>query len=359
MFALLGSWLTSFLDGYVLAIVSSLAPSLRPIALIWLTVWIANYGLATMRGEASDSLSVFGWKMVKISFILSFALGSATYMDVVAGTANGMQDSMATVFVRGGYGESAPTSVFGALDTANDTANLLLKQLWGDAGITRLDLVLASLIFSLGTVIFLAFGLIVTIMAKMILTFALAIGPIAILTLLFKPTAKFFDAWLSFMLSAVVLSWFVFFALGLSFYVEEHLIAALNLSGAFNTTGAVNALEGAVTYLTFMVALAVILWQAPHYSSALTGGATMGTGAELIAGFAAARIGGGGGAGQGGGQAGGAGAGGGSIGRGGGLAYNAGRMTAAGGQAAAELGKAGISGARAAYQRVARLANRK
>ena len=75
MFALLGSWLTSFLDGYVLAIVSSLAPSLRPIALIWLTVWIANYGLATMRGEASDSLSVFGWKMVKISFILSFALG--------------------------------------------------------------------------------------------------------------------------------------------------------------------------------------------------------------------------------------------------------------------------------------------
>jgi type IV secretion system protein VirB6 len=359
MFALLGSWLTSFLDGYVLNIVSTLASELRPIALIWLTVFIATYGLAVMRGEASESLAVFGWKMVKISFILAFSLGSAAYMDVVAGTANGLQDSMATVFIRGGYGDSAPTTVFGALDTANDAANALLKTLWGDAGITRLDLVLASLLFSLGTVIFMAFGLIVTLMAKMIMTFGLAIGPIAILTLLFKPTAKFFDAWLSFMLSAIVLSWFVFFALGLSFFVEQHLILALKLSGAFDTTGAVNALEGACTYLTFMVALAVVLWQAPHYASALTGGATMGTGAEMLAGFAGARMGSSGGGGAAGASASTAGAGGGSIARGGGMAYNAGRLAGAGGQAAADLGKAGVSGARAAYQRVARLANRK
>ena len=358
MFAQLGIWLTGFLDGYVLSVVSTLASQLRPIALIWLTVWIANYGLATMRGEASDSLSVFGWKMVKLSFILAFALGAGTYIDLVAGTATGMQDSMATVFVRGGYGDSAPTSVFGALDTANDIANDLLKELWGDAGITRLDLVLASLIFSLGTVIFLAFGLIVTIMAKMILTFGLAIGPLAILTLLFKPTAKFFDAWLSFILSAVVLSWFVFFALGLSFYVEQHLIQALKLSGAFSATGAVNALEGAGTYLTFMVALAVVLWQAPHYASALTGGATMGTGAEMLAGYAGARMGGRGASGAAGSQAD-TGGGGGSMSKGGGLAYNAGRMAGAGGQAAADLSKAGISGARAAYQRVAKLASRK
>ena len=358
MFTQLGLWLTGFLDGYVLGIVSTLAAQLRPIALIWLTVWIANYGQATMRGEASDSLSVFGWKVVKVSFILAFALGSGTYMDLVAGTANGMQDSMATVFVRSGYADSAPGTVFGALDTANDLANGLLKKLWGDAGITRLDLVLASLIFSAGTIIFMAFGLIVTIMAKMILTFGLAIGPIAILTLLFKPTAKFFDAWLSFMLSAVVLSWFVFFALGLSFYVEEHLISALDLSGAFSPDGAVNALEGAGTYMTFMLALSVVLWQAPHYASALTGGATVGTGAEMIAGYAGARMGGRGAAGAAGAQSD-AGGQGGSMSKGGGMAFNAGRLAGAGGQAAADLGKAGISGARAAYQRVAKLASRK
>ena len=356
MFQQIGSWLTSFLSGYVAGIVATLTADLAPIALIWLTVYIANYGYAVARGEASEPLAVFGWKMIKIAFILSFALGAGNYMNVVFGTANGMQDSMATVFMSGTDTQGAPTTVFGSLDQANDTANLLLKQLWGDAGITRLDLVLASLIFSLGTVIFLAFGLIVTIMSKMILAFALAIGPISILTLMFKPTSKFFDAWLSFVLSAIVLSWFVFFALGLSFFVESHLITALDLSGSFSPTGAVNALEGAVTYLTISIALAVLLSQAPHYASALTGGATMGTGAEMAAGFIAGRVGGGGGGQS---NAGSAGSGGGSVSKGGGVGFAAGRLAGAGAQAAADLGKAGISGARAAYQRVARLGNRK
>jgi len=357
MFQLIGNWLNGFLTVYVGNIVGTLTSDLVPIALTWVTVYIALYGFAVMRGEASAPVAVFAWKMIKVAFILSFALGAGNYMNVVFGTANGLQDSLATVFLgNAAYSEGAPTTVFGSLDAANDIANGLLKQLWGDAGITRLDLVLASLLFSLGTAIFLLFGLVVTIMSKMILAFALAIGPISILTLLFKPTSKFFDAWLSFVLSAVVLSAFVFFALGLSLYVEDHLIRALNLSGAFSPTGAVNALEGAVTYLTISVALAILLSQAPHYASALTGGATMGTGAELAAGFLAGRAGGGGGGNQG--NAGGADAGG-AIGKGGGVAFAAGRMAAAGGQAAADLSKAGISGARAAYQRVARLGRRK
>ena len=357
MFAMLGGWISQFLDGYVVAVVTALCSALRPIALIWLTVYIANYGYAVSRGEASEPFAVFGWKMVKISFILTFALVSGTYMNIVFSTANGMQDGMATLFIHGSYGDSAPTTVFGALDRANDVANALLKKLWGDAGITRLDLVLASMIFSVGTVIFLAFGAIVTVMSKVLLAFALAIGPIPILALMFKPTSKFFDAWLSFMLSAVVLSWFVFFALGLSFFVEGHLIKALDLSGAFSPTGAVNALEGAGTYLTFMVMLAVLLWNAPHYASALTGGATMSTGAEMAAGFLGARAGSGGGGGGGGGA--GAAEGGGSVAKGGGIGYAAGRLAGAGVQAGADVAKAGISGARAAYQRVARLGNRK
>ena len=357
MFAMLGNWLGMFLDGYVAAVVATICGDLRPIALIWLTVYIANYGFAVSRGEASEPFAVFGWKMVKVTFILTFALVAGTYMDIVFSTANGMQDGMATIFVRGGYSESAPVTVFGALDRANDIANRLLAQMWTSAGITRLDLVLASILFSVGTVLFLAFGAIVTIMSKVLLAFALAIGPMAILALMFKPTSKFFDAWLSFVLSAVVLSWFVFFALGLSFFVQEHTIAAIDASGAFTPAGAVNALEGAGTYLTFMVCLAVLLYQAPHYASALTGGATMSTGAEMAAGFLGGRASSGGGGGGGAGAA--EGGGGGSVSKGGGMGYAAGRLAGAGVQAGADLAKAGITGARAAYQRVARLGNRK
>jgi type IV secretion system protein VirB6 len=356
MFRQLGDWMTTFLSGYVAGVVTTLAAALIPIALVWLTVYIANYGFSVARGEAQDPFSTFAWKMVKMTFILSFALSAARFMDVVFSTADGLQDSMSTIFIKGAtYGDSAPTTVFGALDAANDRANELLKSLWKDASIWRLDLVIASIIFSLGTTIFLAIGTIVTIMSKVILAFAMAVGPISILALMFKPTSKFFDAWLSTVLSAVVLAWFVFFALGLSFYVVQQLLDTMTRAGAFTPTGMVNAIESAVTYLTFMVLLAVLLWHAPHYASALTGGAAVQTGGQLAAGYIASKLLGRSGAS---GASAATGAGGGSLQRGAGAAYLAGRAVGATADAAATVGSAAARGAVAAYQRVARRGNR-
>ena len=342
MFAQLGVWLTTFLTGYVSAVVGTLAAALTPLALIWLTVYIANYGYAVTRGEASDPFSTFAWKMVKMMFIMAFALSAARFMDVIFSTADGLQDGMASIFLRGGrFSASAPATVFGSLDAANDQANLLLVALWGDAGITRLDLVLASILFALGTVIFLVLGAFVALLAKVILAFTMAIGPIAVLCLMFKVTAKFFDAWLSTVMSAVVLAWFVFFALGLSFFVARELLATLDASRAFSADGTVAALKAAATYLVFMLLLAILLYQSPHLASALTGGASIRTGGTVAASYAVSRViggrsGGGEGTGAGGGAAG---AGGGSIARGAGPSYAAGRAVAA-------------------YQRVARRGNR-
>lgn len=368
MFERAGAWLTTFTSGYVARVVGDLATGLSVIALIWLTVYIANYGYAVVRGEVQEPMSVFAWKMTKMAFILAFALSASRFMSIVFATADGLQDSMATIFLRGGFEQSAPTTVFGALDLANNRANDILKDLWRDASMWRLDLVFASMLFSTGTVVFLVLGAFVTLLSKVILTFALALGPMAILCLMFKPTSKFFDSWLSLVLSAVVLAWFVFFALGFSFFVVKQLLDGVQSSGAFTASGAAAAIEAAATYLTFMVMLAVLLYQAPHLASQLTGGASIQTGAQMAAAaFAAKRL-------LGSGSSGGAGASGassgGSISRGGGVAYGAGRVTgavASAGAAAAGAvadvgaasGRAAMSGGRWAYQRVAALGNRK
>jgi len=197
----------------------------------------------------------------------------------------------------------------------------------------------------------------------------LALGPMAILCLMFKPTSKFFDSWLSLVLSAVVLAWFVFFALGFSFFVVKQLLDGVQSSGAFTAGGAAAAIEAAATYLTFMIMLSVLLYQAPHLASQLTGGASIQTGAQVAAaGLAAKRLFGGGGSG-GAGAAGATGSGG-SVSRGAGIAYGAGRATGAvagaGASAAGAVadvgaagGRAAMNGGRWAYQRVAALGNRK
>jgi type IV secretion system protein VirB6 len=300
--------------------------------------------LAVMRGEATEPVGTFAWKMAKVGAILSFALPGLYYSGNVAAAATGLQDDLATLFVA--PRAAAAATAFGALDLANTAANEQLALLWKDAGMFRLDLVVASLLFSLGTTIFLVLGAFVGLLGKLILTFALAIGPLAILCLLFKPTARFFDSWLSFVLSAVVLSWFVFFALGMSLYVSEKVVFAIADGSAFvaGAPNAVGALEAAGTYLAVMCLLAIVLYQAPSLASSLTGGASIQTGAQMISNaVVASRLGGRAGA------AAAASGGGGSMGRGGGAAYVAGRAAGAVGSA----GGAAASGARAAYQRVA------
>lgn len=344
MFARLEAWFNAFFLGYAARVSSDLAVGLVPVALPLVTVYVAVYGLAVMRGEAPEPVGTFAWKMVKVGAILSFALPGLYYSGNVAAAAMGLQDSLATLFVA--PGAVVVTTAFGALDLANTAANEQLALLWKDAGMFRLDLVLASLLFSLGTTIFLVLGAFVALLGKLILTFALAIGPLAILGLLFKPTARFFDSWLSFILSAVVLSWLVFFALGMSLYVSDRVVAAIADSSAFTggVADSVGALEAAGTYLAVMCLLSIVLYQAPSLASSLTGGASIQSGLQMVSNSMVAMRAMGAGRAAGGGSASG-----GSMARGGGAAYVAGKaagvMGAAGGAAAGS--------ARAAYQRVA------
>ena len=343
MFAKLEAWFNTFFLGYAARVSGDLATGLVPVALALVTIYIGIYGLAVMRGEASEPVGTFAWKMVKVGAILSFALPGLYYSGNVVAWATGLQDGLATLFVA--PRAAAATTAFGALDLANTAANEQLALLWKDAGMFRLDLVLASLLFSLGTTIFLVLGAFVGLLGKLILTFALAIGPLAILCLLFKSTARFFDSWLSFVLSAVVLSWFVFFALGMSLYVSDRVVQAISTGSAFvaGVPGSVGALEAAGTYLAVMCLLAIVLYQSPSLASSLTGGASIQSGAQMVTNsMVAMRAMGGGRSAAGGASAGG----GGTMGRGGGAAYVTGRAVGSAGSAAA-------GGARAAYQRVA------
>ena len=345
MFTKLEAWFNTFFLGYAARVSGDLAVGLVPIALLLVTIYVAVYGLAVMRGEASEPVGTFAWKMVKVGAILSFALPGLYYSGNVVAWATGLQDGLATLFVA--PRAAAATTAFGALDLANTQANEQLALLWKDAGMFRLDLVLASVLFSLGTTIFLVLGAFVGLLGKLILTFALAIGPLAILCLIFKSTARFFDSWLSFVLSAVVLSWFVFFALGMSLYVSDRVVQAISTGSAFvaGVPGSVGALEAAGTYLAVMCLLGIVLFQAPSLASSLTGGASIQSGTQMVTNsMVAMRA-------MGSGRSGGSGAagGGGSMSRGGGAAYVAGRAAGAVGSA----GGAVAGGARAAYQRVA------
>jgi type IV secretion system protein VirB6 len=281
MFTWVGSQFDAVLSAYVLGVVSSLMAAISPIALTTMTLWVGLYGWAVLRNEVQETVPTFMWKVFKIGLVLSFALQSGFYISNVADTANALATGVATTFLPSAADPMTITTPYVLLDKFNDEASKLVLDLLKEAGIMRLDLLFAAVVCSIGNVVFLCIALFVVTLAKVFLTFVIAIGPIFILCLAWRPTARFFDSWLSMVLNAVVLTWFAFFALGLSAFMGDGLVQAVQVNGGF-LGPAFNVVGESLKYCVVMILMGIICFQAPSLASALTGGAAIQQGIQMV-----------------------------------------------------------------------------
>ena len=281
MFAWVGSKFDAILSTYVLGVVSALMTAIAPIALTAMTIWVALYGWAVLRNEVSETVPTFLWKVFKIGLVLAFALQSGFYIANVSDTANALAMGVASTFLPTGVDPATVATPYALLDKFNDDASAQVADIMKEASMFRLDLLLAAATFSIGSVLFLCVGLFVVTLAKLFLTFIIAIGPLFILCLAWRPTARFFDSWLSMVLNAVVLTWFAFFALGLSTYMGAAMFKAILDGGGF-LGGTFNVLGEATRYCVLMILMAIICFQAPSLASALTGGAAIQQGIHMV-----------------------------------------------------------------------------
>jgi type IV secretion system protein VirB6 len=281
VFAWVGSKFDAILSTYVLGVVSALMTAIAPIALTAMTIWVALYGWAVLRNEVSETVPTFLWKVFKIGLVLAFALQSGFYIANVSDTANALAMGVASTFLPTGVDPATVATPYALLDKFNDDASAQVADIMKEASMFRLDLLLAAATFSIGSVLFLCVGLFVVTLAKLFLTFVIAIGPLFILCLAWRPTARFFDSWLSMVLNAVVLTWFAFFALGLSTYMGAAMFKAILDGGGF-LGGTFNVLGEATRYCVLMILMAIICFQAPSLASALTGGAAIQQGIQMV-----------------------------------------------------------------------------
>lgn len=354
MFTWIGSQFDSALSTYTVGVVASLMAALSPIALSAMTLWVGLYGWAVLRNEVSDSVPNFLWKVFKIGLVLALALQSGFYLATISQSANSLATGVATTFLPASASAATLTSPYAVLDAFNDKASQLVVDLMKEAGITRLDLLLAAVVTALGNVIFLCVALFVVTLSKVFLTFAIAIGPLFMLSLAWRPTARFFDSWLSMLLNAVVMTWFAFFALGLSAYLGDSLVHVIQSQGGL-AGPTFNAVGESMKYCIVMILMAILCFQAPSLASALTGGAAMQQGiqmvqnAMMVAGLRSSSRFTGSAAG---------GSGGGSVRAGVGIPYIAGQISGAAASATGHLARQGAGAVRTAAYKLAALRGR-
>ncbi len=83
------------------------------------------------------------------------------------------------------------------------------------------------------------------------------------------------------LLNAVVLAWFSFFALGLSTHIGNLVIKAIQDQGGM-AGPTINVVVESLKYCVVMVLMAIVCFQAPSLAAALTGGAIVQQGVQIV-----------------------------------------------------------------------------
>ena len=179
-------------SNYVTDVAATTAGTLQGVGHTMLVIYVVLWGWSMMRGIIQEPVMDGVWLIVKITAIFYLATSSALYAQYVSDFLYNWPSQFANQL----QGAGAPDSVQ-MLDTMLDKGTTLAGQAWEKASLANLGAyILAGIVYVLTWATTAITGIII-IMAKLSLALTLAIGPLFILGLMFEPTKRWFDTWLS------------------------------------------------------------------------------------------------------------------------------------------------------------------
>jgi type IV secretion system protein VirB6 len=277
---LFGGYIDGITSTYVTAVVTQLSLMLAPLVFSGLTLWWILIGWAVLRGEIRETVSTIAWKVFKISMIITIALNVGVYNDFVAGTADGLRDGMANVFgvtIDGADTTQTQATVWTAINDFDQAGGALVTEVSKDASWYNIPVWVALFFVMTGQTLLVLASLFIAVLTKVFQSFFLAVGPVFILGLAFKPTQRFFDGWLGMIVNTIILSWIGLFLTGFGMYLMTAFAQAV--TDGWNILMPVKT---ALQYCGMCLIFVVMLWQAPGWAAALAGGSSIQTGISMV-----------------------------------------------------------------------------
>lgn len=181
-------------QGYIGSTVANVSNTIAPAVFGLLGVYVALWGLASMRGLIQEHVMEFITRAIKIAAILGIALGLASYNVYVTDTFFTSPTQFANSMTNATSNASAITS----LDTILNDGFSTGKAFWDKGGVLDGDFgmyLIAIIIWGVAIVVT-AYGCFLIVLAKIALSLLISLGPLFILSLLFQATGNFFNSWI-------------------------------------------------------------------------------------------------------------------------------------------------------------------
>lgn len=188
------SYVNDVCSNYIGTNVAKVAAAISPTAYALLGIYIMLWGLAHMRGLIQEPITDAAIRIIKIVFIFSIAVQLANYNVYITDAFYNTPEELAQLLARSA---DAKTSIQ-TLDNIVAKGFAMGSQFWSKGGVLHGDFgmyIIASIVY-LVTIVVTAYACFLIVLSKIAMSLIISLGPIFILTLLFQPTANFFNSWI-------------------------------------------------------------------------------------------------------------------------------------------------------------------
>ena len=262
------------LESMVTSNVSTIIELATPVVAILLCCKFMTQGFFMMLNpNGGEPLSEILTSFFKCLIILSFATAGGLYQTDLISLAQNLPDTMATKLQ--GLNHTSYTGIAGIIDGGVENCIDAIKTEFQSSGISSaglMSLVIGAILI-VPTVLLAGIGAGFIIMAKVLLSVTLSLGPLAIFCLLWRPTKGIFDKWIGMVINYTLVTIIMAIVFGLLMELFTNMITGLN-EGA----GAYDALS-TVLGLCILTAVAVlVLFQVPQLAAAFGSGIHAGIG---------------------------------------------------------------------------------
>ena len=286
MFSYVGDKFDALLNGYATSVASAFMSYGFSVLVTATTLWVLSSGYAILMGQADADLRTWAWRAGRVVAVNALVGTSALYTARLTPAIDGtMYDAARLMLPNAAAIVPMSKSPWGLIDQVQVAINSFAAAIQTDAGtggwMFHLDLIAAWLLVAFAAALMEFVCAYVVLIAKVGEALYLAVGPVFIALAIFDSTRRFFWSWVSCVISAIATMVVAFFLVGLIVYFGENAIAStVNQQGLI--WPAVNIFAQAVGLCGVLFLLAVIAWQAPALGGALTGGPAMQQGGGLV-----------------------------------------------------------------------------
>lgn len=262
IFAYFDGITTKFFTDGATNIASSLQGTARTLLLIYMALW----GWSMMRGMIQEPVMDGVARMLKATFIVTFALSSTLYASDVASFLYNWPSELAGVI----NGNGSSTSALQIIDQTISSGLDLAVKAWQVASMTNLGAYFVAILLFVVSVVITALTAAAIISAKIALTVALTLGPLFIFLMIFEKTQQFFDRWLNTCITSGLTITVTSVTAQLIFKYFDATFQAAGADAA--TAQGVVSLTGIAPAMVFGVIAAFFLKDIAHFVHGLGGG---------------------------------------------------------------------------------------